>query len=351
MDISCIEQISGDKKSQIAVVFFGHKYALIEFAKKASRYEVKVRSVELALCGLDSEFICGTAIEIKSTQFKKSDIKVQFQIITGHANSMITVWNEDKYFNKLPDYKHDIRAIVPHNNGVIICTGIGEIFIWDFTEYKCIQSIDLSKNTLRLFSHLISDMCSVANTITFCTELGDIAQIKIEDGEATIKRMDGLDAMKGSIRALAMVNMEYPCIIVGGESGYIYMYDIINHYLVHCWKIGEFVSALAALFIHETLIFCASTDKGSILFFSNYTELQARQKISDQSVNDLAFSLDGFYLCAACSDRSIYLFEFKDNTYVLHGKRAYYFKQTRKIHPNLNLILLQLHELADIHQC
>lgn len=325
--MSCIEQLVGDKKIEIAVIFFANKYSLIEFSKRGNRYEVKAHDVDIALSGLDSEFICGTAIEIKSTQFKKSDIKVQYQIIAGHANSNITVWNEDRYFNKLPDYKHDIRVIIPHNNGVIICTGIGEIFIWDFTEYKCVQSIDLSKNTLRLFSHLISDMCSVANTITFCTEMGDIAQIKIEDGEAIIRRMDGLDAMKGSIRALAVVNMEYPCIIVGGESGYIYMYDIINHYLVHCWKIGEFVSALAALFIHNVLIFCASTDKGSIVFFSNYNELQARQKISDQSVNDLAFSIDGFYLCAACSDRSIYLFECKENNYVLHGKRAYSLKQ------------------------
>ena len=213
--------------------------------------------------------------------------------------------------------------------------------MWDLNDMKCVQSIDLSKNSLRLFSYLITDICCKHNVLTLCTEMGDIAQIKVETNSTTIRRMEGIDSVKGSIRALAMVHMDFPCIIVGGESGYVYMYDILNHYLVHSWKIGQYISALAAIYINRNIILSVATINGAIIFYENYDELPRESKCSDRSIYDLSFSPDGQFVSAACADRCIYLYQFKDGSYMSYGKRTYNCQQTREGSTSFNIIFIR----------
>ena len=118
------------------------------------------------------------------------------------------------------------------------------------------------------------------------------------------------------MKGMGILNQMESVFMIGGESCWVYSYDVNSKELIDVWVVGLSITAIAWISLEDGgFIVAVGTEEGKIAIRQDWEELTRRNECGSAQILDIQFSKTGTLLAVASQDQSVYLLEFKETEY------------------------------------
>ena len=127
---------------------------------------------------------CGLALiaDDKNFFFHQLDVELGAKrhiILTGHKDGKVLVWRSDKFVGCMHDFEEEVTAINKSSEGIVICTCMGQIHVWDVNLRGKLHSISLADLPYKLLNYNITSIDFNQNRVMVLTMCGDVVEISL----------------------------------------------------------------------------------------------------------------------------------------------------------------------------
>lgn len=78
--------------------------------------------------------------------------------LTGHKDGKVLLWRSDSYIGQLHDFEEEVTTMNKSSEGVVICTWLGQIHIWDINLRGKLHTISLQDLPYKLLNYNITSI-------------------------------------------------------------------------------------------------------------------------------------------------------------------------------------------------
>ncbi|KRX11109.1 WD40-repeat-containing domain [Pseudocohnilembus persalinus] len=259
------------------------------------------------------------------------------QIVFGTDKGYLYYFNwgefeKKKEFSYQQHYQSSIVNLCSYKYGVIVGVGDSTIHLWDFNFQHNIKNLDLTAFSFKLFSYDIIDILEMNSQLLISTTNGDIIEIDMNQKQEwtqnkfiqklNANRVNYITKFGGELNAMCIMERaenDDKILFAAGSAAVIYGFSLETHEIVDVWSIGgdQPITCMDCVNFEDggtVFVFGTAGTPAKLIMRIDWEEQPRTLEIA-QTVHDVKFSSDTYYLIACCNDYCIYLYQHNQNHY------------------------------------